>query len=391
MTASASRTQVVKFIRKGETGEKGERGAVMRIQEWDGCAVGFAFQSGASGEGWTDVVVYGGSYYYCRTSHAKTASNWPGSSASESGKLWQLGDRVGLVATDLLIAGNEVVDNLCANYIEMTDADGNAVFTAKDGNVTCNKGTFRNVEVTGKVTANSGAVGGFAIGGVGLTNTTDNATDAYIQINGRQTDGSTAKTTKVAQIGVWGSTYGESNHVAKFYNQSTATETDPWTKNYAVIVAASGRHDNAAIHIEGGTVEGLAMSNRIIGTSSTSATVTRFENNIICMNSAACTLTLPVMQLCDDGHVIRIKRLGSGQVNIRMSNCYTYHVDTTDGSLLAPVMIYNRGAVLRGTDTLAIESKGESMELVWCRDIGTDTEGAVCYGAWVQYKLPRDW
>ena len=54
-----SRTQVVKFIRKGDTGDKGEQGAVLRgPQAWSDCATGYAFQAGSEGEKWQKVIMY---------------------------------------------------------------------------------------------------------------------------------------------------------------------------------------------------------------------------------------------------------------------------------------------------------------------------------------------
>lgn len=156
----ASKTQVVKFIRKGEkgdtgakgdkgdTGATGDRGPVMRgPQLWASVETGYSFESGAEGESWKDVVVYNGNYYYCKASHTKTETNYPGSSTGDY--LWQLGDKVGLVATDLLIASDALVENLTANYLTMKNSAGEVVFEAKDGEVTCKTGTFENVTVHG--------------------------------------------------------------------------------------------------------------------------------------------------------------------------------------------------------------------------------------------------
>ena len=64
----------------GSSGSKGDRGPALRgPQAWSDCAVGYMFQSGASGEEYKDVVLYGGYYYSCIKSHTKTASNNPGS------------------------------------------------------------------------------------------------------------------------------------------------------------------------------------------------------------------------------------------------------------------------------------------------------------------------
>lgn len=135
-------TRIVKFIRKGS---KGERGPTLRgPQAWSDCAVGYVFQSGANGEDYKDVVLYGGYYYSCIKSHTKTASNYPGSATDTNSGLWKLADPVEIVATKILLTQYALVKNLGVETIDMKDDKGNIIFQAKDGNVTCNSGTFKN-------------------------------------------------------------------------------------------------------------------------------------------------------------------------------------------------------------------------------------------------------
>lgn len=141
-------TRVVKYIRKGETGDKGEQGAVLRgPQAWSDCATGYAFQSGGPNEKWIDVVLYNNNYYVCKQSHTKTGSNYPGSFAGDS--LWQLGDKIALVATNILLANYALIKNLGVEAVDMRDTGGNVLFQAKDGNVTCKTGTFQNCIIEG--------------------------------------------------------------------------------------------------------------------------------------------------------------------------------------------------------------------------------------------------
>lgn len=147
-----SRTQVVKFIRKGDPGDKGEQGATLRgPQAWSDCAVGYAFQAGKVGDEWKDVVLYNGNYYSCKKSHTKTASNYPGSTTDRNNGYWQLGDKIELVATKILLATYALVENLGVTAIEMKDSSGNILFQAKDGNVTCKTGTFENIKIVGSL------------------------------------------------------------------------------------------------------------------------------------------------------------------------------------------------------------------------------------------------
>lgn len=145
--------QSLYYIASGENGEdgaKGDRGPALRgPQAWSDCAVGYVFQSGARGEEYKDVVLYGGYYYSCIKSHTKTASNNPGSATDTNSGLWKLADPVEIVATKILLAQYALVKNLGVEAIDMKDANGNIIFQAKDGNVTCNSGTFKNITVKG--------------------------------------------------------------------------------------------------------------------------------------------------------------------------------------------------------------------------------------------------
>lgn len=145
--------QSLYYIASGENGDKGDRGPALRgPQAWSDCAVGYVFQSGASGEEYKDIVLYGGYYYSCIKSHTKTASNYPGSATDTNSGLWKLADPVEIVATKILLAQYALVKNLGVETIDMKDDKGNIIFQAKDGNVTCNSGTFNNITVKGNST-----------------------------------------------------------------------------------------------------------------------------------------------------------------------------------------------------------------------------------------------
>ena len=140
----------IKTVANGDKGDKGDRGPALRgPQMWSDCAVGYVFQSGSSGEEYKDIVLYNNNYYSCTKSHAKTASNYPGSATDTNSGLWKLADKIEMVATKILLAQYALVKNLGVEAIDMKDANGNIIFQAKDGNVTCNSGTFNNIKVTG--------------------------------------------------------------------------------------------------------------------------------------------------------------------------------------------------------------------------------------------------
>ena len=92
------------------------------------------------------------------------------------------------------------------------------------------------------------------------------------------------------------------------------------------------------------------------------------------------------MELYDDGHVIRIKRLGAGALGVRMQACYTYNGSASRRSL--PVLITATGGYVAGANTHTLGSAvGSAVELVWCRDIVSAVNGSTYYGAWVEYRL----
>ena len=154
-------TRIVKYILKGDKGDKGdkgEKGASLRgPQAWSDCAVGYSFRAGGQGDTWKDVVLYGDNYYSCVKNHTKTATNYPGSTEDSNNGYWQLGDKIELVATKILLATYALVKNLGVEAIDMKDSSGNILFQAKDGNVVCKTGTFENITFSGTMNGVSGS------------------------------------------------------------------------------------------------------------------------------------------------------------------------------------------------------------------------------------------
>ena len=145
------RTVSFKTVADGQPGAKGDRGPALRgPQAWSDCAVGYMFQSGVSGEEYKDVVLYGDNYYSCIKSHTKTGKE-TGANNTLSTDYWKLADKFEMVATKILLAQYALVKNLGVEAIDMKDANGNIIFQAKDGNVTCNSGTFTYVKVIGSI------------------------------------------------------------------------------------------------------------------------------------------------------------------------------------------------------------------------------------------------
>ncbi len=269
-----------------------------------------------------------------------------------------------------------------ANENFQIDTKGN--MTAKNGTFTgtvnATDGTF-----TGTVNATSGKIAGFKISGEGLTNEGFN-NDAYIVYRN-----DTANT----YAGIGGNILPASSGaraVARFENRE-ANNTAAGGTNYAMLLKTKGGHDNVAIDIDGGSISGFAMKNTLVNKTTQ---LGRDDYNVLTINTSDITLTLPTMMTYDDGHVIRIKRMGSGGVKIGLAYCNTWDMDATSKTYLTerwsmPVLVHDRCALMIPGNTLEINAVCDAMELVWCRDLSYTVNGTKYYGAWVQYILPRDW
>lgn len=133
----------------GTPGGKGDRGPALRgPQDFSSLPTDYQFYQGADDDPYVDIVYYNGNYYKCVWTHKK-GSDDISSSSGLSGKYWVLSDKVEMIATKILLATYALIKNLGVEAIEMEDGSGNIVFRAKDGNVTCNSGTFNNIKVTG--------------------------------------------------------------------------------------------------------------------------------------------------------------------------------------------------------------------------------------------------
>lgn len=138
---------------KGDQGDQGEKGKYMRgPQDWDSLPDGFTFYPLENNEvAFFDVIEYEGEYYECNKKHTKSSSVTPLADHKAYGGKgnWTLGIRFSMVATKILLAQYALVKNLGVETIDMKDAEGNIIFQAKDGSVTCNSGIFNNIKVTG--------------------------------------------------------------------------------------------------------------------------------------------------------------------------------------------------------------------------------------------------
>ena len=136
----------------GDPGGQGPQGPTLRVQDWNKCTsngtVNYNFYQGDVenlSEPYKDVVLYNNNYYSCIKTHSNK------SILPTNQTYWQLGDKIELVATNVLLATYSLIKNLGAEAIEMKDGNGNVVFYAKGGTLTCKTGVFENVTIKGNL------------------------------------------------------------------------------------------------------------------------------------------------------------------------------------------------------------------------------------------------
>jgi hypothetical protein len=119
-------------------------------------------------------VLYKEQYYYCTENHVKSDVGSNPLTLAANNKYWKVGDKIDFVATKILLASYALIKNLGVENVYMTDADGNEIFYARDGNVRCNVGTFKNIAVTdasiSKGTIDSAEITNGTIDSVTITN-----------------------------------------------------------------------------------------------------------------------------------------------------------------------------------------------------------------------------
>lgn len=265
-----------------------------------------------------------------------------------------------------------------------------------------------------KIEAIEGTIAGFHISGTGLINTGfDN--DAYLIFR---------NDTHKTFAGIGGNVLPSSTGlraVARFENHDTE---DFWYMgaNYAMLVSAQGGRENVAIQLNGGSVACLALKTQIIGhdnivqsTAPTSKYITLgrdvgslyVSTHFNWKSSSSATsyeskardiyLTLPTMDVYDDGHTIKIKRGSNNSkwVYISPGGSYRMVYNSSTGTYVrtygTTYIMYDGASYATTSDKLGIESEGDAMELVYHRDLQITINNITYYGCWIQHKHPRSW
>lgn len=120
--------------------------------DWVNVSSGFQFMSGKNGERFLDIVFYGEKMYECRVSHVKSTTL-----PSVDTTHWREADNLPFVATKLFLASKALINNLQVNDVYIADVSGNILLVANKQGITCNKGVFNNVEVSGTLKGVTGS------------------------------------------------------------------------------------------------------------------------------------------------------------------------------------------------------------------------------------------
>ena len=261
-------------------------------------------------------------------------------------------------------------------------------------------------------------IAGFVVSDTGLTNRNENGTftnDAYVLFR---------NDTHKTFAGIGGNVLPSETGlraVARFENHDTE---DFWYMgaNYAMLVSAQGGRENVAIQLNGGSVACLALKTQIIGhdnivqsTAPTSKSVTLgrdvgslyVSTQFNWKSSSSATsyeskardiyLTLPTMDVYDDGHTIKIKRGSNNSkwVYISPGGSYRMVYNSSTGTYVrtygTTYIMYDGASYATTSDKLGIESEGDAMELVYHRDLKITINNITYYGCWIQHKHPRSW
>lgn len=354
---------------------RGTKGALMR--EHDGFESGkYKYLSGSGAEEYIDVVCVSGSWYQCIQTYETDSPSLD--------KHWLLMSNYKSIATHLLLAENATINMLGTNQINLfnpTDTTDSKMYgsfrVVKDvndwslwlGGETGDSASFAvkkngylkatNADISGRINATSGSVGGFNIGDNAI-GTFDGSTGAGFNKNYMQFTGSDffhghgyfIACGNYASKGLYiDSTVSSSNNLCAGIqvrvkagdvapsdpvdsgNMCTALDLfTQWTGQTGSFDVTNAYEGNHAIVIRGGDVIGLRPSFVRIAAS---YELTEYNHTIECYNTSTITLTLPSSPKYGQCYTI-IQRGGriniSSDINIydtrNTSSATTWYSDT---------------------------------------------------------------
>jgi len=392
-TASTAKRVIGTYGDKGDTGAQGRDGITWRTSEWLSGTEYHNDTASGSDPRYVDIVVFPdegrteiSAAYQCRQTHTASDASKPGSGASWQTYWQKVSNMQGGLVTPFIISEAAFIKNLTVGGIVSYDSAGNIVFKAKDGEVACDSGTFKNITVTGTDTViNGGTIGGWRIESSRLSNLdSDTYTTQLSPSSIRFIDEDKAKTAEIGACSVMGWEY-----LARFQD-STHRYGGYGT---AMSVGLPETRYGAAIAMNGGYISGLCLKTRI---ASSSVTLSREDVFVLCTNtSSEITITLPSMQVCDEGKVIIIRRLSDGyKVNVALGRCE--YVTTSGISSVLNTNGYTSftppTSASPTTDNQTLKSVGDGFLLTYTLAFDSITlDNHTRHGRWIVNRMVRDW
>lgn len=271
------------------------------------------------------------------------------------------------------IISSATIETMISNGISKASIRADQI--SLEGVVTANK--YFKINTDGSMEASAGQIAGMKIEGEGLTNKGFN-NDAYIVLR---------NDTHKVFAGIGGNVLPASTGtraVARFTNEESSKFFGD--VNCSVVCGAKGAVTNVALDMTlGGYITGLRIKNARLSSGGSSyrspVAIPKGTNSVILGGSGY--YQLPQMSKEDDGYVVFIRNDYNGAVHLRSNISIT-----SKGQTRTSFILYDRGS---NTTDLVIESRGDSMILVYHRDINIAGEENTKVGCWTQYKCPRDW
>ena len=274
-------------------------------------------------------------------------------------------------------------NGLTTEVIEASNIIAKAVYVSGDSgsyvDIDGDTGTLKckNAYLEGTINAKDGVIGGFKIEGHSLTNDGFN-NDAYIIMRDDPHNVFIGLGTNVfpTETGIVG--------CARIENKRADEWSQYFERRYGLYLDTRGARDNISISLVGGCIGGFAILNKIVD-NSIIANVQ--DSNLVCINSSEITLTLPKMESHHDGHVIFIKKVSDGKVNIKAQECNVINYNSGSGPKVSmPVIMLKTGDIVTDGNTFSLDKKGDACTLIWVRDITYTVGGAsTYYSMWLCY------
>ena len=286
---------------------------------------------------------------------------------------WTQGNKEMFTAIDTaLIDGANIANFMFKDGImqsqEQTNGTPNLILNGKTGELRA-----KNAYIEGTIDAVKGNIGGFNIGerrlgiDIGtdddLSSTSQQGMFLYnnmIGFNGYN---------KQAIIGTY------SNLGLSMLGQFSNTQPENLSPNYGISINVrnGGMGKNEALIFGGGYVSGFAVKPQIV---SSSVTIDRTINAVLCINKSEITITLPKCYAHDNGKMVWIKNMSGSMVKIK------------PGDYFQPIH-YDSGSIATTASYDDLKSIGDASLYMFIWKLRR--EDYPDDGMWVQFKNPREW